>query len=145
VSVVVVIQRAMRVRRIILSPTTFPSLQYFSTLFLQWHVFFFKLMNIKRVFWFYLQLLSETFLILRRTERDIVVNVHRSGPHIKHPLFLSVNNPSRNIFYRLSKAIQLSDLMKIRPVVAELFHADGRMDRRMEGGTDRQDEANIRS
>ena len=35
--------------------------------------------------------------------------------------------------------------MKIRPVVAELFHADGRMDRRMEGGTDRQDEANIRS
>jgi hypothetical protein len=28
------------------------------------------------VFWFSLQILSETFLILRRTERDIVKNVH---------------------------------------------------------------------
>jgi hypothetical protein len=37
------------------------------------------LLNIKRVFWFSLQLLSETFLILSVTERDIVINVHRSS------------------------------------------------------------------
>ena len=37
------------------------------------------LLNTKCVFWFSLQLLSETFLILRRTQRDIVINVHRSS------------------------------------------------------------------
>jgi hypothetical protein len=35
--------------------------------------------NIKCVFWFSLQVLSETFLILRRTERDIITNVYRSS------------------------------------------------------------------
>ena len=35
--------------------------------------------NTKCVFWSSLQLLSETFLILRRTERDIIKNVHRSS------------------------------------------------------------------
>ena len=37
-----------------------------------------KIFNIKCVFWFSLQLLSETFLILRRTERDMIVNVYWS-------------------------------------------------------------------
>jgi hypothetical protein len=37
------------------------------------------LRNIKRVFWFSLQLLSETFLILRRTERDMVKSLYRSS------------------------------------------------------------------
>jgi hypothetical protein len=35
-----------------------------------------KLLNIKCVFWLYLQIFSETFLILRRIQRDTVVNVH---------------------------------------------------------------------
>jgi len=34
------------------------------------------LVNIKSVFWFSLQLLSETFLILRRIHRDIVIHIH---------------------------------------------------------------------
>jgi hypothetical protein len=38
-----------------------------------------KLLNTKCVFWFSLQLLSETFLISRRTERDIIKNVYRSS------------------------------------------------------------------
>jgi hypothetical protein len=46
-----------------------------------------KLLNIKYVFCFYLQLLSEIFLILRRTERDRIKNVHRSS--CKVPLLLS--------------------------------------------------------
>jgi hypothetical protein len=37
------------------------------------------LLNIKCVFWVSLQLLSETFLILRRSERDMIKNVHRSS------------------------------------------------------------------
>ena len=42
------------------------------------------LLNIKCVFWFYLQLLSEKFLVLRRTERHIIINVHNG----KCPFFL---------------------------------------------------------
>jgi len=38
-----------------------------------------KLLNIKCVFSFSLQLLSETFLILRRSERYIIINVLRSS------------------------------------------------------------------
>jgi hypothetical protein len=46
-----------------------------------------KLFNIKCVFWFSLQLLSETFLILKRIQWNIVINVHRSS--CKVPLLLS--------------------------------------------------------
>ena len=38
-----------------------------------------KLRSVKCVFRFFLQRLSETFLILRRNERDMVVNVYRSS------------------------------------------------------------------
>jgi len=38
-----------------------------------------KLLTTKCVFWFSLQLLSETFLILRRTERDMIQNVYRAS------------------------------------------------------------------
>ena len=38
-----------------------------------------KLLNIKCVFWFSLQLLCETFLIIRRTDRDMIKNVYRSS------------------------------------------------------------------
>jgi hypothetical protein len=61
------------------------------------------LLNIKCVFWFSLQLLSETFLILRRIQRDMVINVHRSS--CKVPLFLSDFNVlefSRQIFKKCS-------------------------------------------
>ena len=43
-----------------------------------------KLLNSKCVFWFSLQLLSETFLILRRTERDMIIkriSVFMNGTH----------------------------------------------------------------
>jgi hypothetical protein len=46
-----------------------------------------KLWNIKCVFWFSLQLLSKTFLLLKRIYRDIVINVKRL--HAEYPLFLS--------------------------------------------------------
>ena len=37
------------------------------------------LLNRKSVFWFSLQRLSETFLIIRRNERDVITNVHRAS------------------------------------------------------------------
>jgi hypothetical protein len=46
-----------------------------------------KLLNIQNVFWFFLQLLSETFLILRTTERDMIKMY--IDLHVKYPLFLS--------------------------------------------------------
>ena len=46
-----------------------------------------KSLNIKCVFRVTLQLLSETFLILGRTERDVIKNVYRSASQM--PLFLS--------------------------------------------------------
>ena len=46
-----------------------------------------SLLNIKCVFWFSLQLLSETFLILRSNERDAMKMY--IGLHVKYLLFLS--------------------------------------------------------
>ena len=46
-----------------------------------------KLLNIKCVFWSSLLLLSETFLILRKNERDMIKI--RIGLEVKYPLFLS--------------------------------------------------------
>jgi hypothetical protein len=45
-----------------------------------------KLLNTICVFWFSLQLLSETFLIPRRIQRDIIINVHTTS--CKVPIFL---------------------------------------------------------
>jgi hypothetical protein len=45
-----------------------------------------KLLKIKCVFWFSLQLLSETYLILRRNQQATIINVHRSSS--KAPVIL---------------------------------------------------------
>jgi hypothetical protein len=51
------------------------------------------------------------------------------GLHVKCPLFLSDFNESWIFFLeRFSKNPQISNFMKIRPVAAQLFHADGRTD-----------------
>jgi hypothetical protein len=72
------------------------------------------LLNIKCVFWFSLQLLSETFHILRRLQRDII-NVH----------LLTV------ILVRLSSRLtistyfrKISHFMKSRPVGIQSLHAE---------------------
>jgi len=64
---------------IILTTACLP-LQYFSILFHISKTFGEKkmLLNIKCVFWVYLQLLSETFLTVRRTGPDIIRNVYWS-------------------------------------------------------------------
>jgi hypothetical protein len=90
-----------------------------------------KLLSIKSVFWVSLQHLSETFLIQRRTERDAIKMF--SDIHIKYLLLLSDYNKTKNFLDRFSKNTQISTLMKIRPVGAELFHADGQTDSTTDG------------
>ena len=62
----------------IMSSVVFPVIQYFSTLSDKQHDFGGQKWNIKRVFHVSLQLLCETFLILRRNEKDIIKNVYWS-------------------------------------------------------------------
>jgi hypothetical protein len=49
-----------------------------------------------------------------------------------------------NFLDRCSKNPQISNFIKIRPVGAELFHADERTDDQTDGQTDRHDETNSR-
>ena len=95
-----------------------------------------KLWNIKRVFWFSLEGSFQTFLILRRIQRDTDINV--KSLHVKRPFFLSDCNETWISSINFRKKSQISSFIKIRPVKAELFHADKRRD----GRTDGHDEAN---
>ena len=70
-------QHVIRMCRIILSCVARTAVQYFSTLSHKRH---------DKVFWFSVQMLSETFPSLRRNERDMIKTF--TGSHIKYPLFL---------------------------------------------------------
>ena len=61
----------------VLSSTACLALQHFSTLSHKRHDFRGKkkLLSVKFVFWFFLQLWSYTFFSLRRIEQDVIVNV----------------------------------------------------------------------
>jgi len=59
------------------------------------------LLNEKCVLWFSVQILSKTFLILRRNERDMIKNY--VGLHVKYPLCFSSFNETWNFRDRYSK------------------------------------------
>jgi hypothetical protein len=123
VFVALVMQHAKRMRCIILSSVACLVLPYFSTLSYKRQDFREKkLLNVKCVFWFPVQLLSETFLILSRIQRDIIINVHMSL--CKVPLLLSDFNETWIFSTDFRKILKKSNLMKIRPVRGELLHAD---------------------
>ena len=125
------IQHAMRMRRTI-SSVVCPAVPYFSTLSHNDTTFKRKVTEYKQFFLFSLQLLSETFLIIRRTERDI--NVRKSACTV--PLFLSHFDESLVFSKYFRKNPQMQNFTKILPLAAELFNAARR--------TDGHDEANSR-
>ena len=86
-------------------------------------IFWKKLLKIKCVFWFSIQLLSQTFLILRRIQRDIVQNVGTSS--CKVPVILVGFQRNFNFLDRFSKKAEVLNSVKIRPVEAELLHVSG--------------------
>jgi len=89
-----------------------------------------KVLNIKCVFRFSLQSLSETFLIVRRTEPDMIKNVNWSS--CKVPVFLVRFYWNLNFFNKVSKNTQISHFIKIRPVRAKLsMRTDGQTDRQI--------------
>ena len=93
----------------------------------------------KGVFWFSLQLLSETFLIPRKTN-EIIPKMY-NGLNVKYPPILSDFNETWILWINVRKILKTSDFMKIRPVGAEMLHAAGQMGRQTHGQTDRHDEA----
>jgi len=64
-----------------------PGSQYFSTLSRKRYDFRKTLLNIKCVFLFSLQRLLETFLIIRRIERDMIKNTYRLSCKVFSPDF----------------------------------------------------------
>jgi hypothetical protein len=85
VSVALVIQHAMRVRRFILPSVACLAALYLSTLYHKRHGLRLKLLSIKCAFLFSLQVLPEKILIIRIIEQDII-NVLRAS--CKVPLIL---------------------------------------------------------
>jgi hypothetical protein len=77
------------------------------------------------MFWFHLQLLSETFLILIRTGRDMIKNMFCSSRKVRIFVRCQWN---LNFLDRFSKNSQISNSMNNRSAGAELLHADGRTD-----------------
>jgi hypothetical protein len=57
--------------------------------------------------------------------------------HAKYPLFSSHFNETLVFLDRFSKNSHISNFLKIRPVGAELFHADGQTDGRTEKRTEK--------
>jgi hypothetical protein len=92
-----------------------------------------KLQNMKCAIWFSVQLLSKSFLILRRTKRDMIRYVFWSS--CKVPVNLVRFKWNLNSLDRFSKNNEISNFMKICPVGAELFYMDRQMGRHDEANS----------
>ena len=83
------------------------------------------LLNVKCVFWFSLQHLSEIFLIVWQIQWDIIRNVHK--PSRKELIILIKFEWNFNFLYRFFKNThQISNLMKICPMEQSCFMWKGR-------------------
>jgi len=98
-----------------------PVLNIFSLYMIHGWIFKKTILNLKRVFCYYLQLLPEGFLILRRTERGMIRNVCWPASNVNAVLVTCYWN--LNYLYRFSKNTNENPTSGIRDV------ACGRTDR----------------
>ena len=119
-------QHAMRMRRIILPSVACMAPQYFPTLCKKDTIWGGGEIIEHKMFLFFSKLFSELFLVLGRSERDTITNSHRALREVLDIIVrVEWNSNFLGIFW---KNTQISNFVKIRPVGAELFHADGRTD-----------------
>ena len=133
VSLALVIQHAMLMRHTVICDLP-GSANFFPLYLINGTIFGKKLSNIKCVFWFPLQILSETFLIPRKIERDTIKTAYWYSHKV--PLIPVRYECNFNFLYRISKNSPISNLMKVGPLGVELIHADRGADRQ----TDRHNE-----
>jgi hypothetical protein len=128
VSVALVIRHAKCMRRIILFLRPVLPCHIFPHYFINGSFFRKKkkLLKITQVFWFSLQRLSQTSLILRRVQWRII-NAHRSS--CKVPVILVTFYWNLNFLSIFSKHAQISNILKIRSGGAESFNPNRRTDR----------------
>ena len=144
--VVLLIQHEMRMRRIFIC--VLPSLyKLFPNYLINGTILEKKLLNTKCIFWFSVQLLSETFLILRRTERDIIksrglprrAEVAQGVPGRLRPrIFFTFRDykgnrssakrtgrlyPRRNPWYSLSEAESTSGHMVLSDITINVYNS----------------------
>ena len=121
VFVALVMQYAMRMRHNFICP-----IRLYNTVS---HDFRKSFLYVKCLFWYCLQFFSLTFLILRRTKWDMIINVYWSK--LKVSVILVRFSLKLNFRDGFSKNTLILNFMKIRWVGLELFHADIRTDGRM--------------
>ena len=109
----------------------------FSTLFNKQHDLRNMFRNMKCVFWFSMQILSDNFVIPRRIHGYIIIKVCRSSCTVPIRYSYHILMELECFSTHFLKIIKTSNFMKMRSLGAELFRADSRR-------SDRYDEANRR-
>jgi hypothetical protein len=126
------IQYAIRMRRIICDLPRSTNI-FFSTLSHKWHDFWKKVIKHKLRVLFYTKFVWNIFHSKNngaRYDKNVFWSASCKVPFIPVRFYWNLN-----FLNRFSNNFQISNLMEIRPVVAQLFHADGRADRCDEAST----------
>jgi len=123
-SVALIMKRAKRMRRIILSTVLCPAVPYFSTLSHKRHDFNKNIIDHEMSFDFRYSFCLKSFSFQEKLSE--LLPWMCIGLQVKYPLFPSYLIILEFFIDGFSKNIQMSNFMKICPVGVELFHADRR-------------------
>jgi len=126
VSVALVIYHAIRMRCIILTSEACLAVPYLSTISHKRYGFRENVTEHKMCVLIFSTILSQIFLVLRRIQRDIIINLNRSSCTV--PVVLARLQRNLKFFDRLSGNTEIRNFKEIRQVGAELFHMDGETD-----------------